>query len=225
MCSAQNSYIGCVLKLCAQCPEILSVQCLPWNFVCALKVWMCGAPKFCMCRVRKFCVQCYMWAMPYAQCLEMIDVQLQKWCCYCLMILLTCCSRCHHISIVSWQSSSLSSVLSSVDHHHCLCFILPWWPSGVDVGLKSRRSRVWISLAHGFFRVESYQWLKKWHSSATLPGAWYYRVSAGTGRPHVGILWLGEMESLICNFYLSVAACKIVWTDLSQRYTSMLLGH
>ena len=45
---------------------------------------------------------------------------------------------------------------------------------------------------------------------ATLPGAWGYRVSAGTGRPGVSILWLGEVESLICSFYLSVAARKIV---------------
>ena len=30
---------------------------------------------------------------------------------------------------------------------------------------------------------------------ATLPGAWHYRVSAGTGRPGVSILWLGEVES------------------------------
>ena len=45
---------------------------------------------------------------------------------------------------------------------------------------------------------------------ATLPGAWHYRVSAGTGRPGVSILWLGEIESLICSFYLSVAARKIV---------------
>ena len=45
---------------------------------------------------------------------------------------------------------------------------------------------------------------------ATLPGAWRYRVSAGTGQPGVSILWLGEMESLICNFYLTVAARKIV---------------
>ena len=44
----------------------------------------------------------------------------------------------------------------------------------------------------------------------TLPGAWRYRVSAGTGRPGVSTLRLGEMESLICNFYLSVAARKIV---------------
>ena len=59
---------------------------------------------------------------------------------------------------------------------------------------------------------------------ATLPGAWRYRVSAGTGRPGVSILWLGEMESWICNFYLSVAARKIVWADPSLRYTCMLLG-
>ena len=59
---------------------------------------------------------------------------------------------------------------------------------------------------------------------ATLPGAWCYRVSAGTGRPGVGILWLGEVESWICNYYLSVAARTIVWADPSLRYTSMLLG-
>ena len=45
---------------------------------------------------------------------------------------------------------------------------------------------------------------------ATLPGAWRYRVSAGTGRPGVGILWLGEVESLTRNFYLSEAARKLV---------------
>ena len=45
---------------------------------------------------------------------------------------------------------------------------------------------------------------------ATLPGAWHYRVSTGTGRPGVSILWLGEVESLISSFYLSVAARKIV---------------
>ena len=58
---------------------------------------------------------------------------------------------------------------------------------------------------------------------ATLPGAWRYRVSTGTGWPGVSILWLGEVESLICNFYLGVAARKIVWADPSLRYTSLLL--
>ena len=47
----------------------------------------------------------------------------------------------------------------------------------------------------------------------TLPGAWHYRVSAGT----VSILRLGEVESLICNFYLSVTARKIVFPDPSLR--------
>ena len=51
-----------------------------------------------------------------------------------------------------------------------------------------------------------------------------YRVSAGTGWPGVSMQWLGEMDSLICNFYLSVVARKIVWADPSLRYTSMLLG-
>ena len=59
---------------------------------------------------------------------------------------------------------------------------------------------------------------------ATLPSAWCYRVSTGTGRPGVSILWLGEVKSWICNFFLSVAARKIVWADPSLRYTSMLLG-
>ena len=59
---------------------------------------------------------------------------------------------------------------------------------------------------------------------ATLSGAWRYRVSTGTGRPGVSILWLGEVERLTCNLHLSVAARKIVRADPSLRYTSMLLG-
>ena len=59
---------------------------------------------------------------------------------------------------------------------------------------------------------------------ATLSGAWRYRVSAETGQPGVSILWLGEIESLICSFYFSVAACKIVCADPSLRYTSRLQG-
>ena len=45
---------------------------------------------------------------------------------------------------------------------------------------------------------------------ATLPGACPYMVSAGTGRSGISILWLGEMESFICNFYLSMAAHTVV---------------
>ena len=59
---------------------------------------------------------------------------------------------------------------------------------------------------------------------AALPGAWSYRVSTRTGWPDVSILWLGEIESWICSFCLSVAAHKIVCADSSLRYTGMLLG-
>ena len=38
---------------------------------------------------------------------------------------------------------------------------------------------------------------------------------AWTGWPGVSILWLGEIESLICSFCLSVAAHTIVCADLS----------
>ena len=42
---------------------------------------------------------------------------------------------------------------------------------------------------------------------AALPGTWRYGVSVGTGWPVVSTLQLGEVESLICNFCLGVAAC------------------
>ena len=34
---------------------------------------------------------------------------------------------------------------------------------------------------------------------ATLPGAWHYRVSTGTGQPGVSILWLGEVDTSIAK--------------------------
>ena len=67
-----------------------------------------------------------------------------------------------------------------------------------------------------FFQVESYQRLKNW---------FYGGVTAGTGWPGVCIMWPGEMESLICSFYLSVAAWTCVWANPFLRYTSLLLGH
>ena len=78
------------------------------------------------------------------------------------------------------------------------------------------------TLRWDFFGVKSYQWLTNWHTSGYPARPWHYRVSAWTDRPGVSILWLGEVESLVCNFYLSVAAHKIVWADPSLRYTSML---
>ena len=59
---------------------------------------------------------------------------------------------------------------------------------------------------------------------AILPGAWRYRVSAGTSWPSVTILWLCEVESLTCSFCLGLAARKIVWADPSPKCASMLLG-
>ena len=54
---------------------------------------------------------------------------------------------------------------------------------------------------HGIFSGSSRTSDKKIGTPvATLPGAWHYVVGAGTGRPGVSILRLGEVESLICNF-------------------------
>ena len=52
---------------------------------------------------------------------------------------------------------------------------------------------------------------------AILPGAMWYMVSTGTGWSGVSMLWLDEVESLISNFYRSVAVRRIVWADLSLR--------
>ena len=57
-----------------------------------------------------------------------------------------------------------------------------------------------------------------------LAHKWRYKVSAGTGWPGVSILWLGAVESLICNFCRSIATHILVWADPSLRYSSLLLG-
>ena len=98
----------------------------------------------------------------------------------------------------------------------------PRWPSGKA---SASRAEDRVQLALGFFRGSSHTSdLKIGTPVATLQGAYCYRISAGTGRPGVSLLWLGEVESLICYFYLSVAARKIVQADPSLRYTRMLLG-
>ena len=53
---------------------------------------------------------------------------------------------------------------------------------------------------------------------ATLPGAWRYRIATRTGWPGVSALWLSEIASLFCYFYLSLAAHKKIWADPSLRY-------
>ena len=100
----------------------------------------------------------------------------------------------------------------------------PLWPSGKASASRAEDPGFESCLCRDFFGSSHTSDLKIGTPVATLPGAWCYRVSAGTGQPSVSILWLGEMESLVCNFYLSVAARKIVWADPSLRYTHMLLG-
>ena len=112
----------------------------------------------------------------------------------------------------------MTDFLETPNNDHLTGLVVKASTSGVeDPGFESRLWRDFSWLSHTSD-------LKTGTPVATLPGAWRYRASAGTGRPGVTILWLGEVESLICNFYLSVAACKIVCADLSLRYTSMLLG-
>ena len=70
------------------------------------------------------------------------------------------------------------------------------WPSGQGVSPESWRSKVPIQLVVGNFPGSSHTSALKIDTPvATLPGAWRYRVSAGTGWPGVIILWLSEMES------------------------------
>ena len=71
-----------------------------------------------------------------------------------------------------------------------------------DPGFKSRLRRDFSGSNHTSD-------LKIGTPVATLPGAWHYRVSTGTGRLGVSTLWLGKVESLICNFYLSAAESKL----------------
>ena len=54
---------------------------------------------------------------------------------------------------------------------------------------------------------------------ASLQCAWHPKIDARTGWSGVSILWLGETVSLICSYYISVAACKIFYADPSLRYS------
>ena len=131
------------------------------------------------------------------------------------------------IDVGAIDLSSSSSMTETFHQNPCIrltCTRPPRWPSGKasasraeDPGFESRCAGIFSGSSH---TSDS----KIGTPVATLPGAWRYRVRAGTGRPGVSVLWMGEVESLICNFYLSVAARKIVCADPSLRYTSLLLG-
>ena len=83
---------------------------------------------------------------------------------------------------------------------------------------------LWLECLTGLVAKASASRVEDPRFESRLPWLKNYGVSTGTGWPGVSIPWLGEMESLICNFYLNVAARTIVWADPSLRYTSMLLG-
>ena len=129
------------------------------------------------------------------------------------------------LSSFCWVASPLSLLIAICFLVSCLC--LSHHLVGLVVGHPPRERKIPGSnpACVGIFSGSSpTSDLKIGTPVATLPGAWRYRVSTGTGRPGVSILWLGEVERLICNFYLSVAARKIVRADPSLRYTSLLLG-
>ena len=93
----------------------------------------------------------------------------------------------------------------------------PRWPSGKGVYLENGKSGFESRLQRDFSRSSHTSDLKIGTPVATLPGAWSYRVSVGTGRRGVGILCLGEVESFICNFCLIVAARNLIrpWDTLA----------
>ena len=100
----------------------------------------------------------------------------------------------------------------SGDHWFCQFFLST--PSYCLVGLVVKASAMRTAspgfdshLLPDFCRSSHTSDLKIGTPVDTLPGAWHFWVSTWTGWPGVSMLSLCEMESLICNFYLSVTAC------------------
>ena len=86
-------------------------------------------------------------------------------------------------------------------------------------------------LRRDFSGVESYQWLKNWHSSgypARRPALWGQHWDCLSRCQYTVTGWDGKLDlqllSQCGNFYLSVVVRTIVWADPSLRYTHMLLG-
>ena len=115
---------------------------------------------------------------------------------------------------------------TSVEDDFCfLCLPGPsnplhWWPGGEVSTLKAEEAGIDPCFPWGIhfrdFNIGT--------QVASLRAAWYYRVSTMAGWPCVGILWVGEMATLSCNFSLSVAAHAADWAYTYLRYTCMLLG-
>ena len=119
-------------------------------------------------------------------------------------------------------------------HRHYHYFSKPLGSSAASSVSWGRRppweQHSWVRFAlsaGGLFLVSSHTSdLSCGSSVAALPGTWHYRISAGTGWPCVSILWLGEIESLIC---LSVAANTIVccWDGKqpTNKQTNLCCNH
>ena len=84
----------------------------------------------------------------------------------------------------------------------------PQWPSGQASLLFAGDSRI------PHYWVVHTSALNTGTLAASLPDAWCYRVSAGTGGFGVSRLWLSGIASLLCNSFLSVVGHKIVDTDV-----------
>ena len=81
---------------------------------------------------------------------------------------------------------AVSSLSPAADHlRFSLRLRSSRWPSGEGVRLQSGRSGVRTPLATGFSVSSQTSDLKTGTPVATLPDAWRYRVSAGTGRVSV----------------------------------------
>ena len=70
----------------------------------------------------------------------------------------------------------------------CIALEPPRWPSGKAPASRAEDPGFESRLRRDFFGVESYSDSNIGTPVATLPGAWRYRVSAGTGWPGVSIL-------------------------------------
>ena len=109
----------------------------------------------------------------------------------------------------SLLSAAMNVCSSPVDLFRQLLLLL--FSSGISENaelllLECGRSAVYSRLRGENFAGSSHASdLKIGTPVAALPGAWRYGVRAGTGRPGVIILRLGNVESLVSNFYLSVA--------------------
>ena len=85
-----------------------------------------------------------------------------------------------------------------------------------DPGFESR-------LHQDFFGVESYQ-SYQWHSSGYPARRLVLQGQCWDWLARCQYTMTGVDGKVVCNFYLSVAASKIVCADPCLRYTCMLLG-